>query len=86
MGSITTDQPFISVKGKISSISLESMLMVIKPNKDKRIKVQLTEGTEFVNFYSYKELEKSNRVKVWYKTDGEVNKTVKIEKYPELGC
>ncbi len=83
---ISMDQPVFFVQGKVRAISGETMSMTVKPNKGKRVHLQLAEDSIFVGFSALKELEKGKRVKVWYKTDGENNTIEKIEKIQELGC
>ena len=76
----------VFVNGRIASLSTKTKLMIVKPYKDKKIRIQLADETDFVDFYSLGELEKGLRVKVWYRADGENNRAVKIQKLPELGC
>ena len=82
----SVDQEFVFVEGKARSISLESNTITVKPNKDKKIEIVLDPTTTFKGASSLKDIEKANRVKVWYIIDGENKRAVKIEKLPELGC
>ena len=82
----SVDQEFVFVEGKVRSISLESNTVTVKPNKSKKIKIVLDSATTFKGASSLKDIEKANRVKVWYVLDGENKRALKIEKLPELGC
>jgi hypothetical protein len=82
----SVDQEFVFVQGKARAISLENGTITVKPNKSKKIKIVIDAATTFKGASSLKDIEKANRVKVWYVLDGEDKKAVKIEKLPELGC
>ena len=82
----SVDQEFVLVEGKARAISLESNTITVKPNKGKRIEMVLDSATTFKGASSLQDIEKANRVKVWYILDGENKRVLKIEKLPELGC
>lgn len=82
----SVDQEFVLVEGKARNISLKRNTITVKPNKGEKIKIVLDSATTFKGASSLKDIEKSNRVKVWYILDGENKRALKIEKLPELGC
>ena len=74
------------VKGKVKDIFFLEQVIVVKPNKGKKMQFRFDDKTLFSGFSSLEEIERMQRVKIWYQTDDEENKAVKIEKVPELGC
>ncbi len=79
-------QERLFVKGRVSHVSSEINTIVVKPNKGKRIEFLFNDQTIFKGFVFLNEIEDKHRIKVWYFTDGEKNRAVKVEKIPKLGC
>lgn len=82
----SVDQEFVLIEGKARTVSLENNTITVKPNKGRKIKIILDSATTFIGVSSLKEIEKANRVKVWYISDGGNKRALKIEKMPDLGC
>lgn len=83
----SVDQEFVLVEGKVRNISLENYTITVKPNKGIKTKIVLDSATTFKGASSsLKDIEKANRIKVWYIFDGENKRALKIEKLPDLGC
>lgn len=83
----SVDQEFLLVEGKARAISLETNTLTVKPNKGKKMEFILDSATTFKgDVSSLKDIEKNNRLKVWYILDGDKKKALKIEKIPDLGC
>lgn len=74
------------IQGIVKRISLEKKLITIKPSKAERVKIQLDEQTDFAGMTALEELEKGQRVKVWYTVIGDENRAVKVQRLPDLGC
>ena len=74
------------IQGSVKRISLEKKLITVKPSKEERIKIQVDEQTDFIGMSALEELEKGQRVKVWYIVIGDENRAVKVERLPDLGC
>ena len=79
------DQALV-IQGKVRSVAPETGELAVKPDKGERLTVVVDGYTKLQGFSALKELEKKQRVKVWYIVEGEKNKAVKVEKLPELGC
>ena len=73
-------------EGVVKRISLKKKLITIKPSKAERVKIQIDEHTDFTGMSALEELEKGQRVKIWYTVIGEENRAVKVERLPDLGC
>ena len=82
----SVDQEFSFVEGKARAVSVENNIITVKPNKGKKVEIFIDLSTVFKGASSLEDIEKNNRVKVWYVLDGEGRKAVKVEKLPELGC
>lgn len=79
------DQALV-LQGKVREVSPENNELAVKPDKGEWITVVFDDFTKIIGFTALKELEKKQRVKVWYIIEGTKNKAVKVEKLPELGC
>ena len=82
----SVDQEFVLVEGKARDISPEENTLTVKPRKGKKVKVVLDPSVSFKGASSLQDIEKANRVKVWYIIDGDYKRAFKVEKLPELGC
>ncbi|NOQ45107.1 MAG: hypothetical protein GQ559_00260 [Desulfobulbaceae bacterium] len=74
------------VQGSVKRVVLETDIITVKSSKGERIKIHVDWQTGFVGMSSLEELEKGQRVKVWYTVAGDENKAVKVERLPDLGC
>jgi hypothetical protein len=84
---MTLEHDFLLVEGKVSSVSIESNELTVKPNKGKKVMVLVDSETIFLGeAASLLDIEKRQKVKVWYLTEGERNRAIKVEKIPKLGC
>lgn len=74
------------VEGLVREISSEENYLVVKPLKSESIRIALDDRTELVKLSSLEELSRRQQVKVWYESQGEVHRAVRLEKVPDLGC
>jgi predicted component of type VI protein secretion system len=74
------------VQGVVQEISPAAGMLLVKPNKEKAVRLVIDQETSFAGVSSAAAIEKRQRVKAWYILDGEQNRAVKIEKMPDLGC
>ena len=82
---MSVDEPLF-VQGIVKQISLAKKLISVKTGKEKRVKIQVDEQTDYVRMSTLEELKKGQRVKVWYTVVGDINIAEKIERLPDLGC
>jgi hypothetical protein len=82
---LSVDEPLF-VQGIVKHISLAKELITVKSGKEKRVKIQVDERTDFAGISTFEELKKGQRVKVWYTPIGDINIADKVERLPDLGC
>jgi len=82
---MSVDEPLF-VQGIVKQISLEKKLITVKTGKEKRVKIQIGEQTDYVRMSTLEELKKGQRVKVWYSAVRDKNIAEKVERLPDLGC
>jgi len=82
---VSLDEPLF-IQGVVRRVLPEKNMIIIKITQGEKISVRVDHKTGFVGIVSLDELEKGQRLKVWYKIIGEKKKAVKVEKLPELGC
>ena len=93
--------PFASAENSNSAVSIDETLLIqgvvrrvlpvenmliIKISQGEKISIRVDPQTGFVDIVALEELERGQRVKVWYTIIGEKNRAVKVERLPELGC
>ena len=76
----------LQIEGVVRSVGAAEDMIRVKVKKGGLLTLQVDRYTQFVDVITLQELEKGQRVKVWYTTVGKDNRAVKIEKLPELGC
>jgi|GEM_PF-1001759 membrane protein implicated in regulation of membrane protease activity len=74
------------IQGVVKRVSLEKRAITLKPSRQERIKITVDDQTGFIQMSTLEELQKGQRIKVWYTVDGNKNRVVKVERLPDLGC
>ena len=74
------------IQGVVRRVAPEKNMLLVKVTQGEKIKIRVSQQTGFVDIVSLEELERGQRVKVWYTIIGEENMAVKVERLPELGC
>ena len=82
---VSVDETLL-IQGVVRRVLPEENMILVKVSQGEKIKIRVSQQTGFVDIISLEELEKGQRVKVWYIPLGEENRAVKIERLPELGC
>ncbi len=82
---ISTDE-YLFVKGMVQSISVDEQKITLKQKNGEKISFTIGEDALFEGFYKLTELQLRQKIKVWYKPNGQGNKALKILKPLELGC
>lgn len=84
---MSMEQDFLVIEGKVSRVSPDSYELTVKPDKGKKIMVEIEPETIFIgDATSLQDIKKRQNVKVWFFSEGGKNKATKIEKIAELGC
>lgn len=81
-----SNKDYLFVKGLVSKISLEQNSLTITPKDGRRITLILDGNSEFEGFSKLEELKIKQSVKVWYRTETDLNIVLKILRPMELGC
>lgn len=74
------------VRGLISRVYPERMMISIRPAKDDLVRVSIDADTVLDGLSRIDELKKEQQVKVWYKPENGENRAIRIVKMMELGC
>ncbi|MBT8332794.1 MAG: hypothetical protein HKP41_01755 [Desulfobacterales bacterium] len=74
------------VRGLVSSVNIQDMVISVRPLKGKRIPIQLIPETILEGVSGIDKFEKKQQVKVWYIIEDNENRAIKIKKMMELGC
>ncbi len=82
---VSTDR-VLFVRGLISGVYDEKMQIAVRPLKGKRIVISIGPDTLLEGVSRLDELEKKQQVKIWYSTEDNGNKALKIIKIMDLGC
>jgi len=81
----TTGEP-VMAQGIVMRVSLKRKLITVKPTGGKRIKLQVDTHTTFEKIPDLEALELYGRVQVWYTTDGDRHRAVKVIKLVDGRC
>lgn len=82
---ISTNE-MLYVRGLVSKVSPETMQVWVRPPKAKLIQLNLQPNSVLEGFGALGELKVKDQVKVWYATDKDENRVIKIVKLLDLGC
>lgn len=74
------------IKGLVRSVSVSDQTLILSQEKGQKTQFTIDRQTVFVGFSNLKDLQRKDRIKVWYRSDSTRNTAVKIVKLPELGC
>ncbi|MEN8199393.1 MAG: hypothetical protein ABFR63_04900 [Thermodesulfobacteriota bacterium] len=74
------------IQGIIRRISTEKNSIIVKISKGEKIQLLFSPQSRFVGATSLYELERGQRVKVWYSSGEGEHTVLKLELLPELGC
>ncbi len=80
------DDSVLIHQGIVRKISLQNSSFLVKFSKKEKLQILFSTQTTLIGIPSMVMLKKGARVKVWYSTDGEENRAMKVELLPELGC
>ena len=83
---MSLEHDILVIEGKVQDVSSENKTLTVKPNKAKAIVILMETETKTIGFNVLGELEKKQRIKVWYYMEEESYIAVKVEKFPDLGC
>ncbi len=81
----TINKVFIT-QGIVRRISLNDNEITVKPHKEPQVTIKVDGKTTFFRMFSLQDLEKYQRVRVWFTVIGERKRAIKIEKLPQVGC
>ncbi|MEN8141172.1 MAG: hypothetical protein ABFR97_08130 [Thermodesulfobacteriota bacterium] len=85
-GSSVPAKEIIEIEGVVRQVSPDKNILRVKVVKGEKVKLRLYRQTDFVGLASLAELERGDRVRVWYREVAGENMVEKIEKLPALGC
>ena len=74
------------VRGLISRVSIEKMQISVRPPKGKLIRINIDPDTVLEGVSQIDEFKKEQQVKVWYSTENDSRKAIKVKMMMELGC
>ena len=74
------------VRGLVSKVYLDKMQISVRPPKRKSIRITIDPDTVLEGVSLIDEFKKEQQVKVWYSTDEDSNRAIKVIKMMELGC
>ena len=82
---VSGDEVFL-IQGVVRRVLPEENMILVKIRKGEKIKIRISQQTDYVDIISLEELKKGQRIKVWYTIRGAENSAVKVERLLELGC
>lgn len=74
------------VEGKIKRFNQEQQSVVLQVKKDEKMTILWDWNTTLVGYASPQEIEKGQKVKIWYSSNNQKLTAVKIEKKLIVGC
>lgn len=74
------------VEGKIKRFNPEEQTLILQMKNGDKLTIILDWNTSLVGYSSPQEIEKKQKVKIWYSGTGAHNTAVKIEKKLMVGC
>ena len=74
------------VRGLISRVSIEKMQISVRPPKGKLIRINIDPDTVLEGVSQIDGFKKEQQVKVWYSTENDSRKAIKVKMMMELGC
>ena len=76
----------VMVQGIVKRVSLKRNLIAVKSTDGERIKMQVDAQTAFEKIPNLEALKKDGRVQVWYTSDGDKHRAVKVVKLVDGSC
>lgn len=74
------------IYGQLSEVSSQQGFLIIQSSRGLSPRLNLDTQIERVGFSTLDELVTGDDVKVWYVREGEIQRIIRIEKVPLLGC
>lgn len=83
---VTENGDSLLVEGKIKRFNQEQQSVVLQVKKDEKMTILWDWNTTLVGYASPQEIEKGQKVKIWYSSNNQKLTAVKIEKKLIVGC
>ncbi|MEA3469873.1 MAG: hypothetical protein U9R57_16855 [Thermodesulfobacteriota bacterium] len=83
---VTKNADTLLVEGKIKRFNQEQQSIVLQVKKGKKMTILWDWNTTLVGYSSPQEIEKGQKVKIWYSSNDQKLTAVKIEKKLVVGC
>lgn len=84
--SVTSGTEVLVIEGKVRLFNPEKLSIVIQLKNGDKVKVWLDWNTTLVGYDSTDQIERKQKVKVWYSKQEGMLKVVKLEKKLMVGC
>ncbi len=83
---ITSSTELLMIEGQVKLFNPEKLSVVVKLKNGDKVKVWLDWNTTLVGYDSPDQIERKQKVKVWYSEQGGMLKAMKFEKKLMVGC
>ena len=86
MDAVSQSSDIQIVEGKIKRFNPEEQSLVLQMKNGEKLTILIDWNTSLVGYDSPQEIEKKQKVKIWYSGNNQLPTAVKIEKKLMVGC